>query len=155
MEPPIMNKNLSTLAVLAVAAFLASTQSALATYKWVDDEGNVHYSQLPPAGQTVEKLKAPTKVDTERAQKDLGRIQKKSDSYLEERAKQKGERLKAETESAAKKSRCASARNELDGVVAHYRVFVTNEAGERVRQSEEQRQARESAALEKIDTNCS
>jgi len=28
-------------------------------YKWVDDEGNVHYSQKRPANQQFERLKAP------------------------------------------------------------------------------------------------
>lgn len=29
-------------------------------YKWVDDEGNVHYSQKRPLGAQYKKLKAPT-----------------------------------------------------------------------------------------------
>jgi len=37
---------------------LASTASA-GLYKWVDSEGNVHYSQKPPANTSFKTIKAP------------------------------------------------------------------------------------------------
>ena len=37
--------------------FAASASAGL--YKWVDNEGNVHYSQKRPANQQFKKLKAP------------------------------------------------------------------------------------------------
>lgn len=46
---------------LATAFTLALTGLAQAgTYKWVDKDGNVHYSQQPPAGSNYEKLKIKT-----------------------------------------------------------------------------------------------
>lgn len=46
---------------LTTAFTLALTGLAeAATYKWVDKDGNVHYSQQPPAGTNYEKLKIKT-----------------------------------------------------------------------------------------------
>lgn len=36
------------------------TSASAGLYKWVDNDGNVHYSQKPPRGQQFERLKAPS-----------------------------------------------------------------------------------------------
>lgn len=36
-----------------------SAVQAAAMYKWVDDEGNIHYDQSPPADRESEKLEGP------------------------------------------------------------------------------------------------
>lgn len=46
---------LSTMLTLAVASFVQA-----ATYKWVDKDGNVHYSQQPPSDANYEKLNIKT-----------------------------------------------------------------------------------------------
>lgn len=46
--------------ILLLTAMMIFASSAFAgLYKWVDDEGNVHYSQKRPANQQFERLKAP------------------------------------------------------------------------------------------------
>lgn len=46
--------------ILLLAAMMIFTSSAFAgLYKWVDDEGNVHYSQKRPIDQQYKRLKAP------------------------------------------------------------------------------------------------
>lgn len=45
------------LLLTAIIIFASSASAGL--YKWVDDEGNVHYSQKRPADQQFERLKAP------------------------------------------------------------------------------------------------
>jgi hypothetical protein len=44
--------------LLTIIMIFASSASA-GLYKWVDDEGNVHYSQKRPTNQQFKKLKAP------------------------------------------------------------------------------------------------
>ena len=149
-----MHRNLSTSAVLTVVLALSLPGTALAVYKWADDDGNVHYSQSPPNDRPVEKLKPPGNVETAGAQKELDRIQEKSNTYLEERNKLKEERLQAEKKRVDSKASCERARDDLAGVLAHYRVYMTNDAGERVRQTEEQRQARGNAAHKSIAKYC-
>ena len=46
--------------ILLLTAMMIFASSAFAgLYKWVDEEGNVHYSQKRPANQQSERLKAP------------------------------------------------------------------------------------------------
>ncbi|MCK5386610.1 MAG: DUF4124 domain-containing protein [Gammaproteobacteria bacterium] len=45
------------LLLTAIIIFASSASAGL--YKWVDDEGNVHYSQKRPASQQFQRLKAP------------------------------------------------------------------------------------------------
>ncbi|MCW8901817.1 MAG: DUF4124 domain-containing protein [Gammaproteobacteria bacterium] len=44
--------------LLSTLMILASSASA-GLYKWIDNDGNVHYSQKPPRDQQFKRLKAP------------------------------------------------------------------------------------------------
>jgi hypothetical protein len=46
--------------ILAMLFSMTSYAGNTNTYKWVDEEGNVHYSSRPPAGSNYEKLKVKT-----------------------------------------------------------------------------------------------
>ena len=50
-------KQLITSSLLLFSGLLFSASVAAATYKWVDEKGNVHYSQQPPAGTDYERMK--------------------------------------------------------------------------------------------------
>lgn len=45
--------------LLLTAMMIFASSASAGLYKWVDDEGNVHYSQKRPANQQFERLKAP------------------------------------------------------------------------------------------------
>lgn len=45
--------------LLLTAMIIFASSASAGLYKWVDDEGNVHYSQKRPADQQFERLKAP------------------------------------------------------------------------------------------------
>ena len=49
--------NMAVLTAVVAAALLVSTTSASAEiYKWVDEFGNAHFTDSPPAGQSAEQL---------------------------------------------------------------------------------------------------
>lgn len=50
-------KHLITHRLLLLMSLLLSTSVSAGTYKWVDEKGNVHYSQQPPAGSNYERMK--------------------------------------------------------------------------------------------------
>jgi hypothetical protein len=50
-------KRLVALALPLFTGFLLCSSVPAATYKWVDDKGDVHDSQHPPAGSNYEKIK--------------------------------------------------------------------------------------------------
>jgi len=45
--------------LLLTMIMIFATSASAGLYKWIDDEGNVHYSQKRPANQQFERLKAP------------------------------------------------------------------------------------------------
>ena len=52
-----MSKSLLTLSVLLFSLLTSSQVQAVATYKWLDQNGSVHYTQHPPAeGIAYEKI---------------------------------------------------------------------------------------------------
>ncbi|HKK16999.1 MAG TPA: DUF4124 domain-containing protein, partial [Gammaproteobacteria bacterium] len=49
-------------------ALLVSSNALAAMYKWVDENGEVHYTQTPPPGDIqAETIKPPPDVNTEKA----------------------------------------------------------------------------------------
>lgn len=51
---------LHTLFLIIVMGFAGALTTQAATYKWVDKDGNVHYSQRPPPDANYERLKIKT-----------------------------------------------------------------------------------------------
>ena len=126
-----------------------------AAWKWVDDDGSTHYSQFPPEDRSADPIKdEPPKVDTDGAQKEIERMETKSADYLKERNNLAAEKQQKKQDKAKRKEYCAKAREELVGVQTHYRVYTTNEQGERVRQNEDQRKSRENAVQKRIKEFC-
>ncbi len=56
MKQPIRPFIITVTLCWSLAAFAAGTT----TYKWVDESGNVHYSQRPPPNSNYEKMKVKT-----------------------------------------------------------------------------------------------
>ncbi len=46
--------------LLLTAMIIFASSASAGLYKWVDDEGNVHYSQKRPLDKQFKRLKAPT-----------------------------------------------------------------------------------------------
>ena len=91
--------------ILLLTAMMIFASTAFAgLYKWVDDEGNVHYSQKRPANQQSERLKAPPPAPD--SDKPLYKSSTPSDTpnkaVAEETAK--NEKIRAENCAKAKKS---------------------------------------------------
>jgi hypothetical protein len=132
---------------------LAGNASA-AMYKWVDEDGNTHYTQSPPPGDIqAETIGPPPKVNTKEAVEQLQEQQQK----LEEISKQKQEAIeaqsKADEELARKKANCELARERLASYTEPRVKFVQAD-GSRVRATEEERQEQIKISQEMIDEFC-
>jgi len=124
-------------------------------YKWVDEDGNTHYSEKPPAGDVeVQTVKPPPKVNTEKALKQQEENKKKSEEAKEEQTKSAEEKTKDEADKARQKANCETARKNLASVSANPRVYSVGADGERRRLGEEERQAKITAAQKDIAEFC-
>ena len=141
--------------VLVLAALSANTSiSSAVTYKWVDADGNTHYTQSPPPGDTkAETIKPPPRVNPEYDKKQAVKRQKLLDKSAESRKNSAAEKQKAEAEKAANKAKCEQARARL----ASYerpRVNLIDEDGNYTVAPEETRQAELKKSRELVNKLC-
>ena len=115
-------------------------------YKWVDDEGKVHYGEKSPNTTTdkaIETIKIKDDVDTSDNQRANEAFKKKSKSLDENRKKRKKEKLakkKKAGDQAKMKKTCEAAKKLLAGYQMPRVALV--EGGEYTWLNEEQQQAK-------------
>ncbi len=136
---------------------LASSIATAEVYKWVDDQGAVHYGDRPPAtaidSRSMTLPPAPTR-DPDHDQRTL-----KQQRLLEAFDAERAEREQAAAESAAAKRereyRCEKASRDLARFERANIVYTTNDSGARVYMSDEERQKATVEARLWIGKHCS
>jgi len=128
---------------ILIALLLFATTSLAQVYKWVDEDGQIHFSQFPPneAEQTEQvDINVGTSASTEEAKK---RLQEQRERLLKdsiERGLSEEERMRAMADAEDQQKRCEQAREQLTTLQTGGRVFTSNEAGERNYLDEKKRQ---------------
>lgn len=155
----------STRLLVACAAFAISSGlvfggAAMANeiYKWVDNDGNVHYGDRP-MGEDKAELVALTYQRT-----DSGSVNKRvaaqgeAAAAREEKRTARAEEKKAAEEAAAEveaqKQRCDKYRAQLETMIQSRRLYREDESGERVYLDEDQTIAARQRVEERIAENC-
>ena len=96
-----------------VCLLAISPQLHAKLYKWIDADGNTHYTQQPPPdGITVEDIKLPASVnvDTEKAIKRFKAKQKRQQELSEAYEKEGKERFRQGENVELKKENCKKAK---------------------------------------------
>ena len=139
-----------------IALFLAMCSTAMAeTYKWIDEAGNVHYSQLPPKNTQVLKIiAAPPKIDSEAAKKPLVEHEKKLQEIPDSRAELQNQQLKHSDNAVLKAENCEKAQRKLDNLRNANRIRAVDDEGNISRVGDAEKQRRIEDAQEKIKTWC-
>jgi len=148
-----MSKKLTYLLSLS-AAMLISFDSMAKMYKWVDEEGNTHYSQSPPLGQSSEQIAPPPSVDTESAQKALEKRREAFSEADEAKAKADEEQRKKDDELALKEKNCRLSKSRLDALQNTRRIRSVDDEGNVSRATEEERQSRVEDTKQKVKKWC-
>ena len=147
-----LTANISKLFVLFL---IASVPVYAAMYKWVDANGEVHYSQYPPVDvNDAQIIKPPSSVDTEKANQELDVQRKGFDKLREGRLKKAEEQQKENDKLALEKANCEKAKTSLSSFSMRPTVQIVQEDGSRVRATEEERQEKIREANEKIKEWC-
>ena len=142
-------------AIQVIVLFLVVGNSYAALYKWVDADGNTHYTQNPPPGGIeADVIKPPPRVNTEKARNQLEEVQKYLEEIQEERSKQAKKEQNEEANEAIRKSNCDLGRDKLTRLTDIPRVQTTDKDGNVSRLTEEERQSKIKAAQELIDKDC-
>lgn len=139
---------LHTQAGLLLLALLAAGTAQAKMYKWVDEQGNIHYSQERPPQAGVEEIKPPPPP----ADAPPARRQDAAEQTGSGGPGPTGDAEGDDLQAKVYKKNCEIARKNLDIYTQHSRVL--NAQGEVEELDEETRQARIREARENIKKYC-
>jgi hypothetical protein len=134
---------------LAATPLLAAAE----VYRWVDDRGQVHYSQTPPKGLDAEPVGPATAPQAAPNQDSLNQTLKDANDAA---PKKKAEADRIAQNQANLEEYCQQLREQLtylDAKTAR-RLGTTDEQGNVSRVTEEQFQERRNELLQKIGESC-
>ncbi|MCX4188895.1 DUF4124 domain-containing protein [Methylophaga sp. OBS3] len=125
-------------------------------YKWTDENGQINYSQQPPADRPAEEIKTPPPppIAPEAAQQEIETlIENQEAAEAEEAAEQAAQEQQAAAE-ALRQENCETARSNYQQYLNNPGRRVMNADGEVTRPTEEERQEKISDYQNKIDEFC-
>jgi len=150
-------KNTGYILLIFLAGILTSVyclQVYADVYKWVDEQGEVHYSQFPPENKKAETLKIPAGGEPEAERKSLER-QLFEVEKIETQRKQELEKKKQQADDQdLRKENCRRARAKLESLDTGTNILEIDQQGNAKRLKEEERQIRLKVAKNDIAKWC-
>ena len=159
------------IATLTLGLSLAASVQADGIYKWVDENGVVHFGSQPPQEKQVEVVKAPKserfkqwqqeqsalvaqgKMATA-AKADQNNIATESKPALQRDERDDTQQDLNQAETAARAQRCSSAQQRLQELESHARVREVDASGNYRVLPEEERQQRIQQTRQILQTSC-
>ena len=144
---------------IACAALLASGLAMGGEiYKWIDENGNVHYEDRPIGEANVERVVEVRSRNTDTAavaaRVDEQRKARAAARQVEAEAPEGMSKEELRAEQQARHDKCQSYRAQLQAFLTAPRMYEQDAAGERNYLDEEQLMARRSKVEEKIQEYC-
>lgn len=154
---------LNALLVLLAMALVAPALADGTIYKWVDKQGNVHYTDCPPPpGCEAETVEVPAPPDASEVAEAERRLEEMLAEQAQQAADRERERLARERQqveamriAVMRKKRCIEARQNLHVLEMRVPVYHIDEKGERIFLNDATRAAEIEAMKKQIAENCS
>ncbi len=148
----------ATALALILAVTVTGTASASEIYKWVDEDGGVHYGDRPTGAASEERLTVRSRpTDPEAVQSQVvARLNEQAARAEAQANAPQGpseEELRAEARERAEK--CSTYRQRLEKFTQSRRLYREDENGERVYLDEEQTQAARDRVQNQVEEYCS
>lgn len=130
--------------------------SQAAIYKWVDEEGKVHYSQQKPVNTKTEKIKVNSRPPTPSSSYKKPTLKNKEDQKAENnKTQQGGKAAKKPQVSAQEKAKlCKQAQTNLQALLSRGRVRQRDTEGNVSYMTEEEKQQRIRREQDRVKKNC-
>lgn len=145
------------LAIIALAAALcaASPLQAAKLYKWVDEQGNVTYSQQKPPDRQAEtiRLRRAT-LDAEGAREKLDQLNERADTQQKDREFAENAASATRERDERMASNCKIARENMRILKTTSRIQAKDDKGEAYFLDEAGIQAKMAETQKQIDNNC-
>ena len=125
-------------------------------YKWIDDKGEIHYSQKLPPGREGEKMRGapPPADDPEGISSDLQEQVETMDKRLEKKAIEAEDKELSEESLQIRKRNCETARENLAKLQRSGNIRYIGADGQVTRMPEEERQQRLEETNKQIEEFC-
>ena len=151
---PDMSCGRTYLLLLLVSLFPSASLAQV--YKWVDDEGKVHYGQNRPHGGQAKAMELrPAPVSRDDASLELEKLRLKaglgSDNQEQQETQQQAA---AEVPEAVRKENCRIARDNFAALLQKRRIVRTDENGNLIRLDDNEKAARLEQAKQQITKFC-
>lgn len=132
-----------------------STNTVADVYKWVDENGQTHYSQQAPAQQDAELLKTPPPpAFNPDAQQKVDELIEQQQADREARIKKQQEQQQAAKQLAIKQQNCKKAQNNLQQYQNNPSRRVLDAEGNVTKLQEEERQQRIKEFQQQVQEYC-
>jgi hypothetical protein len=141
------NKRLVTVIFLALFCIVIQPPLYAGVYKWVDENGQVHYGEHP--GNTDAE-----KVTIRQNETTKPRPIKQSEEDTDKQTEASGEWVEVPPSKKEKRKLCNEAKSDLAAINSRGRMREINEKGEYIYLTEPERQQRISAAMKKQQEFC-
>ncbi|MCW8956532.1 MAG: DUF4124 domain-containing protein, partial [Gammaproteobacteria bacterium] len=131
--------------------------SQAAIYKWVDEDGSVHYSQQKPQNTQTEKIKVTTRVPENSSTYNKPSLNKKEDpKQATDKATKDANSSDKKPEKSAKEraALCKQSQADLQALTSRGRIRQKDDKGNISYMSEEQKQQRIKREQDRVKENC-
>lgn len=144
--------------MLTLAVFALPVQ-AETFYKWTDEQGNVHYTDAPPAEGDYEEVRpatAPSDGEAASASERLQAWRERQKEAKAREAEQRAEQAEEARAEAAREENCSRAREKARVLEQNTRILLPpeEEGGEPVRMSDDERLRQLEEAREQVAEFC-
>lgn len=151
-----MRKSLS---IALIAGIVVCTTAQAAIYRWVDDQGVVHYTETPPPagnqdrGQRMRTLGAPTGA-VEQGRQRSEAVKQQLEAIQTQRQETTKEQAQQQAEATRRASSCSAARENLAKLQIQTNRRVRDAEGNVTVMTEEERAKHIDEAHQVIEKNC-
>ncbi len=149
-----MNKIASLLGLIALSGLAFAGK----VYKWVDENGQTHYSSQKPPGQTAETVKirkSPKVTQKVEPEKEAHQSDAPTKEPSDPKAEKEAREQMAKADAANRKKQCETARKNLAALNRSTRIArVDEETGQRTVMTDDERIKAFQQANQAIKENC-
>jgi hypothetical protein len=143
--------------VVLVLGWLGAGDALGGVYKWLDEQGRIHYGDSPPLDQPAETVRTPPPPSDEevlRAQSRLDGIVERDEAARAEAQQREQEAAAGARDEAQRQARCLTARRDLHVLELERPVYRVDEKGNRVFLEDDQRAKELSRARQQVKDHC-
>lgn len=144
-------------AVILAAGLLMAGAVSAEVYKWVDEQGRVHYGDARPADRAVETVRTPVRPSGEevlRANSRLDALREREQAAQKTRAEEERNAQRDARETAQREASCREAKRQLHVLGLERPLYRFDDQGNRVYLDDGQRAAERAEAQRRVDEVC-